>query len=415
VGCRRAPTEEKVIRVTRNIGGREGFRTHWEAWKACFERNNPGWKLELIDLGNADGAQFYKSRIATGDLPEVVMTWSMADFLADGGNLIPLPDCYYEKFGIPLPTPYKGKRYTSQGGRQIQGIIVNKKMWADVGITEPPQSWDEFIAGLQKLKDKGYRPLVYGGREWSAHMPLMCSLHMNLYDYEPDLTKPSWNKLKIEGKVSFAKDPIARMIIEKMIYLLDHFVEKGALSDGYNEEQRDFYGGKGATWIMGCWVGGDIEPNKVDFEMAYWPMPSMTGKPPKFFSNSTIQNGWAATVSATGPKLEKAMSALEAFYDPQVHQLFLNGEAMFKIAEKVPIKGPQSDWKPAQQLYDSMAENLAKYGTATGAFIGLDDQPPHGGEMAAARVMQEILAGNKDVDDLLKKLDYGWESAQKAR
>lgn len=37
-----------------------------------------------------------------------------------------------------------------------------------------------------------------------------------------------------------------------MIELAEHFVDKGALSDGYNEEQRDFCGGKGATWMMGC-------------------------------------------------------------------------------------------------------------------------------------------------------------------
>jgi ABC-type glycerol-3-phosphate transport system substrate-binding protein len=133
-GCGSGTSNEKVLRVTRNIGGREGFRIHFEAWKAEFEKRNAGWKMELIDLGNASGADFYKARIATGDLPDIVMTWQLAKLLSDGGHLVPLEDEFYNKFGIPPPPPYKGKRYTSQSGVQVQGIAVNKKMWADAEI-----------------------------------------------------------------------------------------------------------------------------------------------------------------------------------------------------------------------------------------------------------------------------------------
>ena len=41
--------DASVVRVTRNIGGRPGFQVHWDIWKATFERQNPGWTLELID------------------------------------------------------------------------------------------------------------------------------------------------------------------------------------------------------------------------------------------------------------------------------------------------------------------------------------------------------------------------------
>jgi hypothetical protein len=33
--------------------------------------------------------------------------------------------------------------------------------------------------------------------------------------------------------------------------------------------------------------------------------------------------------------------------------------------------------------------------------------------MSVARMMQEILAGNKDIDRLLKMLDEDWDSARK--
>jgi ABC-type glycerol-3-phosphate transport system substrate-binding protein len=413
VGCGGTDESAKTLHVTRNIGGREGFRRHFEAWKARFEKANPGWKMELIDLGNAEGEQYYKSRIATGDLPEVIMTWQLTNFLADGGHLVPLPDEFYEKVGLPLPPPYKGKRYTSQSGTQIQGIVVNKRMWADAGVTQPPTTWDDFVAALKKVKAKGHAPLVYGGREWSAGQPLFYAIATNLYDLQPDPSKPSWTKRMDAGQVRFASSPVARRILERMIELLDNFVVKGALSDGYNEEQRDFYGGKGATWMMGCWLGGDIEPNKVDFEMEYWPIPSMTDRPPKFVLTSGMQNGWAITTSAKGEKLAKAQAVLDAFYDPPVYQLFLNGESQFKEARKIPIEGPKSPWPPAQRLYDNMAANLARYGTTVGFHIGLEDMPPPAFIMTLARVMQEILSGNRDVDRLLQMMDDDWASARK--
>ena len=413
-GCGRDQRDEKVIRVTRNIGGREGFRVHFEAWRQAFERDNAGWKVELIDLGNQNGDEFYKARIATGDLPEVVMTWQLTPMLVKGKHLVPLDRAYYEKFGVALPRPFQGEYYTTQGGIQVQGIAVNRRMWADVGITAPPQTWDEFIAGLAKLKAKGHRPLVYGGREWSAFQPLFYAIATDMYDRAPSPDKPSWTIRRNKGQVRFATDPTARLILAKMIHLLESFVPKGAASDGYNEEQRAFYGGKGATWMMGCWIAGDVEANKLDLEYDYWPIPSMTGRKPVLITCSGPQSGWAMTTSATGEKRAKARAFLEAFYEPEVYQLFLNGEGQFAAAAKVPVRGPRSAWKPAQAMFDSIQRTMDTYGTTPGFHIALDDIPPpifFSNTMKA--VMQEILAGTRDVDKLLKMLDDDWDSALK--
>lgn len=414
VGCGRSPESEKVIRVTRNIGGREGFRLHWEAWKGAFERQNPGWRMELIDLGNSDGAAYYKARIATGDLPDVVMTWLLTGYLADGGNLQTLPDAFYEKFGVKPPPLYKGKRYACMCGRQIQGIAVNKAMWSEIGITEPPETWADLMDGLRKLKEKGRKPLVYGGREWSAFPPLSYSIQVNLYDPHPAPGSVSWTKRRDQKSVAFATDPTARLILENMIRLVENFTDKGAASDGYNEEQRQFYGGKGATWIMGCWIGGDLEPNRVDFEIDYWPFPPLAReRKPAFIDGSELQCGWAVTTAAQGEKRDKAIAVLEAYYDPAVYQLWLNGEAQFSTAAKVPVKGPKSEWAPAQKFYDNMAARLEAAGSTPGYNLSLEDMPPLLMESTYARVMQEILAGNRDVDKLLKMMDDDWDSARK--
>lgn len=409
--------DEQVVRVTRNIGGRPGFQVHWDLWKATFERTHPGWTMELIDLGNQDAGAYYRRAIATGDLPHVVMTLDYTKLLANGGHILPIPTTLYERVGQNLPPLHNGEYFTAQVGGQITGIAINKRMWSEAGITEPPATWDDFIAALHKLKAAGHTPLVYGGREWSAGVPLSYAIQTNLYDPNRKENEPSWTVRRDRGEVKFITDPTARLIIQRMIELVDNFVVKGALSDGYNEEQRDFFNEHAATWMMGCWMSGDVEPLKVDFEIEYWPIPSMTGHKPLIINTiANQQRGWAMTTSATGIYRDKALAVLETFYHPAVYQAYLNAEGMLANASKLPgVDGPKSNWPATQNLFDSMRQNVDRWGTTPGYYISIEDYPPTGYLLILARVMQEILAGNRDVDKLLKMLDDDWDAARKGQ
>ncbi len=228
-------------------------------------------------------------------------------------------------------------------------------------------------------------------------------------------SKPSWTRRRNAGQVSFATDPVARTILRNMIQLVTAYADKGVLSDGYSESQSEFYQGKSATWIMGCWIGGDLEANKVAVDIDYWPMPSMIGRKPMFITGSFTQSGWAMTTAAQGPKQAKALAALEALYDPKVYQIWLNAEAQLATARNVPnVTGPKSDWPAAKAFYASMADNIAKYGVTRGATVNLDDKPPMSMEDSYMRVMQDILTGQRDGDKLLGKLDAAWDAGRKS-
>jgi len=418
--------DENVIYVVRNVGGRKGFQQHFDAWKAAFERDNPGWKMKLINVGNVQGTDFYMSRIASDDLPEVVQTWTLTKFFADNGHLVPLPDTYYSKFGLPLPDPYKSKRYATMGSTQLLGIAVNMKMWREIGVTEPPPTWDEFVAALRKLKAKGHsdeedkrvKAMTYGAREWSGAVPLQYGLFANLYAYrgeKADIGAESWTRRKDAGKVSFAKDPIARKVMQNLIDLLGEFADEGAADAGYKEDKGEFYAGRSATWLMGCWIGGDLEPGEVDLEIEYWPIPSMVGRKPIFLTGSYMQTGWAVTVKATGAKRDKAFAVLDALNDPKVYQTWLNAESMIPTATKVRgVTGPKSDFPAAKRFYASMIANHQKYGHSRGANIAMDDTVPVGIEADFLKIMQSILEGEKDVQKLLGRLDKAWEIGRKS-
>jgi hypothetical protein len=187
------------------------------------------------------------------------------------------------------------------------------------------------------------------------------------------------------------------------------------MSDGYNEEQRDFYGGKAATWVMGCWIGGDIEANKVPFEVDYWPIPPMAAdRGPKFVANIGGQSGWAISkTAASGEMYDKAVAVLDAFYEPESFQLYLNGEAMLNNRSDQTVKGPKSDWPQAQRFYDNMAARYAEYGGFLGSWRSCEDKWPTGLETSLMRVMQEMVSGDSGADVLLGTLDSDWDNGRK--
>lgn len=417
-GCDRKSKGEKVLRVVRNVGSREGFRLHWQAWKKAFERDNPGWAMELVNAGDSQAKQYYMQKIAGDDLPPVIQTWNLTKFLADNGHLVSLPDEYYEKFGMPLPAPHEGKRYATMGSIQLLGIAANRRLWRDIGVVDPPATWDAFVEGLRKLEAGGHKAMTYGALDWCAAVPMQYALHANLYEYrgdDVDPARPSWTRRRDEGKTSFAADPRARRILGRLVELVTGFADDGALSDGYDEAKSEFYQGKTGCWLMGCWIGGDLEPNRTGFEIDYWPIPSMVGRRPIFLTGSYLQSGWAVTRAAAGPAREKALAVLDALYAPEVYQAWLNAESMVPTATKVPgVMGPRSDWPAAKHFYDSMIAAYKEYGASRGAAITMADQPPTGLDATMKEVMQEVLTGRRDVDAFLRKLDDAWDSLRKA-
>ena len=51
----------------------------------------------------------------------------------------------------------------------LVGFWYNKDLFAQAGITEPPATWEEFLADVQKLKDAGITPIALaGGDKWPA-------------------------------------------------------------------------------------------------------------------------------------------------------------------------------------------------------------------------------------------------------
>lgn len=110
---------------------------------------------DVIDMGNTQVAGF----AASGGLMDLS---DVKKDLSAGQTWIK---------GLEDPATVDGKLYGVPAFAAARAVIYNKKVWADAGVTEPPKTWDEFTADLDKVQaknadNKDFIPFYMPGQYW---------------------------------------------------------------------------------------------------------------------------------------------------------------------------------------------------------------------------------------------------------
>ena len=201
--------------------------------------------------GTASGGNMkavLQTRMLGGDPPEsfqIHLGHELIDNHVVAGRMEPLDELYasegWDKVfpkGLIDIASYEGKPWSVPVNIHRANVLwYNKKMFADVGVTEPPKTWDEFFAIGEKLKAKnqpligvaenapgfwahvtetilisvlgadGYRGLFTGATKWDdPKIGQALTISAKALDYaNKDFTSVSWgdvNDLMVDGKVA---------------------------------------------------------------------------------------------------------------------------------------------------------------------------------------------------------------------
>lgn len=145
-----------------------------------FNNSNP-YNVELVQ--EAYSNEQYKTKITTlmasNAQPDIFFTFE-AGFLqpfVEGGKVYPIGDAIeadsewsakYEDKSVFGPVTYDGKIYAVPNTRQIVVMTYNKKLFEEAGA-KVPETYDEFLAACEALKNNGKIPLVVPCQEaWYA-------------------------------------------------------------------------------------------------------------------------------------------------------------------------------------------------------------------------------------------------------
>lgn len=146
-----------------------------------FEEQHPGVKVEFTVVPDQSAAhQTFKAAATTESGPDIANLWSgqsifaMEDVILDIKDLVPQDD--YDKIqGWETVTMDFAEDGAVLGypvsGNEICGLMYNKEILSEAGLdfeTDAPQTLEEFIQDMEKIKDAGYLPIASGDDGWNG-------------------------------------------------------------------------------------------------------------------------------------------------------------------------------------------------------------------------------------------------------
>jgi raffinose/stachyose/melibiose transport system substrate-binding protein len=251
----------------------EGTRKHLIENKIgkSFSESHDGAKIDHRGWTTEDLTGTLPRSVDSGQGPDISQVNNGEGLMGPmirAGQLVSLVR-YVEKYGWDTIQPHgllARNMYTADGKQlgqgqlwgmsmeaEIVGFYHNRKIFNDNGI-ELPKTFADLEAAMQKLKDAGQTPLMFGNLDkWPA-------IHL-FGDIQGTMTTRAYldGLIYRTGKESFEDTSMIDAATK-----LKEWVDKGYLLDGYSGVSSDdavslFSAGQGAMLMQGSWSAGDIE------------------------------------------------------------------------------------------------------------------------------------------------------------
>jgi len=275
------PGEKKI--TFWHIGSDEGSQKLIQDSVDRFIAANPDVQVEVVPLQNDPFKTKLKVAMGAGDPPCIFPSWSGGPLYeyVKAGQVVDLTewmnkDNYKNHF---VDAAINQATFDSKiWGVPVENtavalIFYNRQIFDKLGL-KPPQTYDELLDIVKKLKDAGIAPFALANKtKWPGSM-----YYMYLVDRlgGPDV----FRKAATRTGGSF-EDPV---FVEAGKRLQD-LVKAGAFAEGYNGLDFDTgqsrmlqYSGKAAMELMGTWNIGVFKGDNIDYynnNMGFFPFPAL--------------------------------------------------------------------------------------------------------------------------------------------
>ena len=274
-----------------------------------FNAANPAYMVVDNSAGHEDFKTQILVTIAGNNPPDIFSYWAGArtQFVTDAGRLLPLDDFWAENDldaiipeGVKAAAVYNDGLYLIPMNVHLTGFWYNPKVFADVGISDVPTTWDEFTQTCQTLRDAGVAPIALGSRNrWPAQY---------WFDYMVSYTAgPEYRQRLMAGDASYTdQEVVTSMETWKELVDMGCFIENPNAYD-WDEAANMVANGDAAmtlmgTWISGYWNGNGLEP-LVDYD--FFPFPVINPDFPAV-THGTV-DGWVVPENASNAEGAKAL------------------------------------------------------------------------------------------------------------
>ena len=279
VGCSSGSSDSDVETIT-FINHKTDWETNgkWDEYIAKFNEKYPDIKVEVQTITDYTGQM--KTRMNSKEYGDVLMI---------PGDISPKG---YENFFEPLgdteelsekylglnDRSYEGVQYGIPSQMNATGLVVNKKVFEDAGITEFPKTTEDFIAALKKIKEND-----------SSIVPLYTNYAAGWTLSNWDFTRPG-----VSGDPDFTNEMTSdtspfdegdtMYTIYNTLYTVakEGLIESDPTTSDWEQSKVDLANGKVAVMVLGSWAVPQIqkinEDNADNIMFEAFPVTASDGK-----------------------------------------------------------------------------------------------------------------------------------------
>lgn len=374
-------------------------------YKKTFEEKYPGTTVKFETVTDYEGDVAIRMQTEEyGDvlaLPNSVPNTDFANYFEPLGTVDELKDKYKEEF---LTAKYfDGQVYGLASTINAQGIVYNKRIWQEAGITTLPTTPEEFLTALQLIKDNTDAIPYYTNAaagwpltQWQDHCWGSVTgdgdYHNNIMPREADPFSP--------GKSNYVVHKLLFDIIEKKL------CENDPITSDWESSKVMINKGEIATMTLGSWAITQVmDAGENPQDIGYMPFPSnIDGKQ---FATAGADYCYAIN------KNSKNKDTAKAWID------FMLNESGF--AESEGGISLLVDSEMPETLKDFANITLVPDKPATKENDGLFDLLSNESEIALYSDIQKIRiveaalgTSNETFDDIMNDWNAKWKAAQEA-
>ena len=166
--------EDVTIQWWHNSNTGDG-KDYYDQVAADFETANPGVHIEVSAMQHEDMVTKLDAAFQADETPDIYMERGGGELAAhvEAGLTKDISESAADTIdkigGSVAGWQVDGKTYGLPFSVGVVGFWYNKALFEQAGITEPPATWDDFNAAVDKLKAAGIEPVSVGaGDKWPA-------------------------------------------------------------------------------------------------------------------------------------------------------------------------------------------------------------------------------------------------------
>jgi raffinose/stachyose/melibiose transport system substrate-binding protein len=386
-----APEEKKLSgKIVYDTGFTNLIDTKLKDFAKEFMDLHPGTEVEITALTDGDKTQ--KIRMAANEMHDVTFVIPTLKSSDISKYYIPLDDLGYTKDNLyfyDAGLGSDGKLYKMSQIIYYSGMVYNKKVFADAGITQTPKTWDEFYAACDKIKAKGITPVA---SDFKDAWPLQ--YYANADYYASGSGNPNYLN-DLVGKDFLTDDGGLLTGIKYLKILKDKgYLENDLMSTSWDGFGKDFPQGKFGMHYLGSWYPGQfVEKGGKLEDIGMFPLPGLK----TLQINYDIFLGVAANTK--NPDLAKAF----------LKYMFDDGKFAAVVGAVSPMKGVKAGAAPFVEELLSSGLPVVEQVPATDDFNAILNKA----QISWTNMIQEYLLA-KDPNTVVAKYNTMWADAKKA-